>query len=454
MTRTLWFLIKLAVVVAAAVWLAEQPATFQIDWNGTIYERHVGILVLAAVVLMAVAALAYQVWRGTVRLPRLIGRSRRSRRRERGYRALTRGLVAVAAGDAETARRYAREADGLLDEPPLTLLLSAQAAQLNGEDASARRCFESMLERQETEFLGLRGLISQALRQDQPVRALELAERARALSPGTPWVLRTCFELQVRLGRWLDAEESLAQAVRGGAIPANDGRHAKATVLAERGREAEAAGETDRALELTHRAVGLVPTFVPAVAREARLTAAAGRDRSAVRLVEKTWARAPHRLLAETYRSILPEGESPADRVKRFERLYKLAPSHRESLIALAEAELEAQLWEPARGHLTEAEALAPSRRVYRLLAELEHGEKGDLAAARNWLIKAEAAPPDSAWVCRQCGTVAPDWAALCGHCEAFASLEWIAPDVAVHLPASPDRRSLEAPVTAHTAPA
>ena len=82
-----------------------------------------------------------------------------------GYRALTQGMVAVAAGDAEEAQKLARKADALLAEPPLTLLLSAQAAQLNGDEtARPQRYFTAMLDRAETEFLGLRGLIMQALK--------------------------------------------------------------------------------------------------------------------------------------------------------------------------------------------------------------------------------------------------------------------------------------------------
>jgi hypothetical protein len=43
-------------------------------------------------------------------------------------------MVAVAAGDAAEAGRQAKRADALLGDPPLTMLLSAQAAQLNGDD--------------------------------------------------------------------------------------------------------------------------------------------------------------------------------------------------------------------------------------------------------------------------------------------------------------------------------
>ena len=103
----------------------------------------------------------------------------------------------------------------------------------------------------------------------------------------------------------------------------------------------------------------------------------------------------------------------------------------------LGEAELEADLWAAARNHLTAAEALEPSRRVYRLLAELETREADDAAAARNWLAKADAAPSDTAWVCRSCGAAHAIWSAVCGNCFAFDTMVWTIPTVAVHLPAA-----------------
>ncbi len=452
MIRTIFYLILLAAVVAIAVWIADRPGTVEITWLGYIVETPVGIAILAVLAAMALAALLYRFWHAILGAPRAFARSRRNARRERGYRALTTGMVAVAAGDADTARRLARKADDLLGEPPLTMLLSAQAAQLDGDDGAAKRYFEAMLEQRDTEFLGLRGLINIALRNGQPVRALELAGRARRLKPRTPWVLRACFDLQVRLRRWAEAEESLSDAVRIGAIDANDGRHHKAALLLERSRACEAEGRPDRALELAHRAVGLIPEFVPAAAAEARLLAAAGRLKAAIRLIERPWALAPHRALAETYRAILPAEEEPAARVARFERLRRISPDHRESQLALAEIELEAGQWDAARGHLASVEAEQPSRRVYRLLAELEQGEHGDVAAARNWLIKGETAPPDPAWVCEACGAASPDWTALCGHCGAFNTLKWTTPTAAIHLPA-PDGGSA-ASATPATLPA
>ena len=440
MLSAIWFMIKVAIAIAAVIWLVDQPGVVTVPWQGQIIEMPFGVFAGAVLALMVLAAVAYRLYGTLARSPKLIDRWLGGSRQSRGYNTLSQGLVAVAAGDAETARKLARKADGLLKDPSLTMLLQAQAAQLNGDERAAGIFFEKMLDRGDTEFLGLRGLLMQALREDDLLRALALAERARALQPKTPWLLRMAFDLEVRLRRWPDALETLAAAVRIKAFDIPIARHFKAVILVEQSREREADGRMDEAMRLAHQATNLEPELVPAVVREARLLARTGRDRQAVRAVEKAWAKAPHPLLAEVAQDIAPANEAPLARAQRYERLFRQQPTHRESHIALAEAELAAELWGQARDHLLKAEADEPTRRVYRLLAELEIREKNDPEAARGWLVKSEAAPPDPVWACRSCGAVAPIWSAICPSCNAFDSMVWESPQVTTHLPAPDDR--------------
>ncbi len=174
MLRALWFSLKVAVLVAIAWFLAEkQPGQVSLECWGYRVDTSVGILLLAAGLVAVVVAILYRSWGGIRRAPGNIGRKLKANRQTRGYRALTQGMVAVAAGEAVEAQRWARKADELLDAPPLTMLLSAQAAQLGGDDQAAKRYFTAMLERFETRFLGLRVLITQALVHGDVPAALE-----------------------------------------------------------------------------------------------------------------------------------------------------------------------------------------------------------------------------------------------------------------------------------------
>ena len=183
MIQALWFMVVLAALALAGVWLADHPGSVTVLWQGYRLDSSVALLVSVVAVIAVVAALVYRFWIVLLGLPSAFGRRRTARRRRRGFEALTRGMVAVAAGDAEDARRQGKRAEGLLEDPPLTLLLSAQAAQLAGDEQAAERFFTAMLERPETEFLGLRGLLTQGIKRHDWDEALALARRAYRLRP-------------------------------------------------------------------------------------------------------------------------------------------------------------------------------------------------------------------------------------------------------------------------------
>ena len=63
MARALWFMVKVAIVVAIAVWLAERPGTVAIAWQGWVVETSVAMAVLITLAALAAAALLYRLWR-------------------------------------------------------------------------------------------------------------------------------------------------------------------------------------------------------------------------------------------------------------------------------------------------------------------------------------------------------------------------------------------------------
>ena len=413
-------------------------------WNITVFgekwriDTSLGILVLAAAVLGTIAAVVSRFWGAVRRAPGQFLSARGSNRRQRGYKALTQGMVAVAAGDVLEARRWARKADVLLDDPPLTMLLSAQAAQLGGEEAAARRYFESMLNHPDTAFLGVRGLLMQAIKTGDKVEALRLAEQAYKLRPTTGWVVDQLFELQVEGGLWGEANETVRAAIRQKAMRAPDARRRRAAVLLEHSRSAEAEGDEEAALRRAREAHDLDPSLIPATVTLARLYTARGRAGRGAKLIEEAWARQPNPELAAAYGAALEEADELA-RVKRFQRLFSFRPDHSESHVALAAAALEASLWGEARKHLGDAAGDSPTARICRMMAELEESEHGNTGAAREWLARATTAAADEAWVCKDCGAVAGAWSGLCGNCRAFDSLAWQAPPRAARIaPAKP----------------
>ena len=433
----------IAGVVAAAVFLADRPGRVDIVWQGWQVETSVGVLVAAAIISALVIWMLLSVLGLIISSPRRMLRSRQARRRRAGYRALAQGMVAVAAGEAQEAQRFARRADVLLADPPLTLLLSAQAAQLGGDEGAAKRFFTAMLERRETEFLGLRGLLNQALREGDRGAALRLAERAMALRPRTRWVALSRFDLETREGHWEAARETLAQLTRRQLVTRERARHYRGVILHELSLAALESGDRPRAIALAAEAQVLAADLAGPAAHHARLLLAERRTGRAAKAVERAWRTAPHLELTQVYRAI-HEGEPPLARIKSFERLAAQNPTARESHVTLAEAAIEAQLWGEARHHLEAAITTDPTARLYLLSARLEEAEHGDLGAMRKWLDRAVGAPPDPRYICTACGGESLEWRSLCPRCGAFDTLSWrtpawAAPAAALPVPAGPD---------------
>ncbi len=431
MIRAVLVFVALALAGAAAAWLADHPGVVTIFWRGYRVDTSFAALATAAALVALVTAVIVRLWASLVHALRLSRRARAEGRRRRGYRALTQGLVAVAAGDAEEARRQAHRANALLGEPPLTKLLSAQAAQLEGDSAAARAYFTDMLADRETAFLGLRGLITQALRDDDMDAAMAFAKKAYKLRPKTLWVARTLAELQVQANQWREAARTLSRATRHEALDADEGRRKQAAALFGQSLEAEVQGQPAEALALMRKAHKLAPGLAPATARLAKLMAATGQEGRAEKLLTRAWADRPHPDLAKAYGDLRP-GEEPLAWVRRLEKLAQRNPEHGESHVALARAALAADLWGEARRHLEATLSAgpngAPSRRAFRLMAEVEESEHGDHEAAREWLARASEAEPDAAWVCERCGVAALEWSPVCPHCDSFDSLVWGSP--------------------------
>ncbi len=455
MPRLILLLVLAAATAAAAGWFAAEPGSVILTFRGWRVETSAAVAALAAAA-MVIAGIAV-FWLGSFILgaPRRFRAWNRARRTERGLRALAAGMVAVAAGDAQGASRQAKRAENLLDAAPLTLLLSAQAAQLEGDDRAAENYFNHMLARPDTEFLGLRGLLLQAGREGDSAGALAYAKRAAELRPDSSWVQRALFELSVKSGLWGEAETALRRAVRRGAIERDIGARHRAAILLRQSADAERRGFAVEARNLARKARRAARDFVPAALRLAALESDGGRKRAARRVLERAWRSAPHPQLAAAYGGLLAgdggEAEGQADsaalaRAQGLERLVAMHPDHPESHLAVAEAALDARLWGEARSRLDKARACyegsrsqdgAPAR-LYRLWARCEEEGNGDTAAAAKYLSLAGEAAADDRWICQGCGHGFATWSAACPQCQSFDSLAWGRPEAIAVIAAGP----------------
>lgn len=423
------FIILFAFVILVAVgaaWLADHPGSIALAWAGWRIETSIPVLVLLLLLLMGASALVYRLWLWLIGSPGRIGSALRGNRKEKGYKALTEGMAAIAAGEAQVASRAAEQAEKLLNGPPMAQLLRAQAAQLAGDDKTAEKYFRAMLDTRETELVALRGLLIQAGRLGDHEQALALATRARNLRPGAGWAVRSLFDLQVSAEDWTAASQTVAGGQRAGVYARENAARKLAVLYTADALAKEAAGQRREALTHATDALKQDPAHVPAAVLEARLLAASGKERKANRHLTSAWQQTRHPAIAEAFLSLKP-GESPAARLARFETLHKSTPGDEESLLVLARLALEAddlmKANEAAQRAIEKAETI--DQRHCRLMVSLAERANDGAEKAREWLLRLADAPAAPHWQCDSCGETPAEWHPRCSRCNTFDSLRW-----------------------------
>jgi len=416
MRRVITFLVACVIVLAFAWFLAGLPGQITAQFGNTTVQAATPVAAMALLLLLVILAILYRVLAMLFGLPRRTGAWRSRRRRRVGDAAVTRALVALAAGDKADARREAGKARNLLGANAQTLLLVAEAGRLAGRDDEAANAFRELAERPDAAFLGYRGLLRQALAREDWQEAAALARKAEAAQPGAAWLRHERFRLAVHAGNWTEALE-LADA------------EAPKAALAVAAAEAEP--DASRALKLAQGAWQQDASLTPAALTYAGRLRRDGREKRAQAVIRQSWTAAPHPDLAEF--ALAPVSD-PLGRVKAARQLAEANPGHVESRLLLARTELNAGLVGEARHQAQAArDAGLNQRRLWLLLADIEEAEHGDTEAGRSAqreaLRHAASADPDPVWQCTVCHTPHRSWAAACRSCEAPGSLRWITPE-------------------------
>jgi len=430
------FLVFLLVVLGLGLlfaWIADNPGTIFLQWEWLASNlgrpgEEVGIPlttgIVVLIILVALVMFLTSLFKGIFGMPGIITRFFDNRRKERGYKALSRGLIAASSGDVDTARSLAKESGRLLKNDPLVSLLGTQTALLEGNREEATANFKTMLENEDTRMVALRGLFLEAERQRQPEAARHYAEEAARQAPSLPWAGSAKLRYQAGDADWDAAIQTLEANRSAGLIDRTKAKRHRAVLLTAKAVSVEQA-EPDRAKKLAKEAHKLAKDLVPAATAFARSAARLGDIRGASKILEAAWKQMPHPELAEAY-STVRAGDSVQDRLKRAKKLAGLKANHPEGSLAVAVAAIDANEWDEARSALEPVLTTRPTERACLLMADIEEGQHGDQGRMRDWLSRAVRAPADEAWTSD--GHVSEEWmpiSPVTGEIDAF---EWKVP--------------------------
>ncbi len=423
MLKVILFLLAGTIVILLAWLLAGIPGHVVASIGAFTVETSMPMAILMLVALFMVTIILMRILRGALAIPRSSAHWRRRRRLARGERTVTRVLVALAAGEQATARQEARRARKLLGNSPQTLLLAAEAGRLAGHEDEAEEAFRALAKQTDARFLGLSGLLRQAVdRRDWP-EALVIAKQAELAHPGTLWLRRQRAELALQTENWAEAIELMGP----------DPRRTTYYVAA-----AGAEPDPKRALAFAKLAWKQDPGFSPAAIAYASRLRATGYEKHAQSCIKDAWQRAPHPDLAAFALALEPDKLA---RVRAAKRLVASNVAHPESRILLAQVALDAGLTGEARHQIDAAQGEGVQhRRLCLLLAEIEEQERGNTEAGRtaqrDALRHAATAEPDPHWQCTRCHADHPVWHPKCDTCASVGTIQWSTGRRSLSLPA------------------
>ncbi|PHY19315.1 heme biosynthesis protein HemY [Caulobacter sp. BP25] len=411
MTRVAFALFLVAAVAVSVLALTGEPGRASLEWMGWRIE----MTAAAAALLTLFSALLFTVlWRGViwiVEAPHRAARARAEAKRKQAIEALTRGFLAVAAGDGSEARRLAQKSAELAEDAPgLVRVLAAQAAEAAGDRGAAASAYNAMLGFPEMRLAGLRGLMLAAQADGDKITALRHAETAYGLARTARWAWRALLEARLEVGDWAAALQLVQGALERKIVSPAVAERSRAALLAASAASLDEAPDPKaraQALDFATQSAKLRPDFAPGVIMAARLLADEGKAAKAGQLIETAWKAQPHPALWLAYRD-LKTNETPKARAQRLAALAAMRPEVRESLILRVEAALIGGDPIAARAAARLLDHETPTARFAGLMARVA-AANGQPDEARAWIARGVEAPRE------------PDWSDLDPEGRAFA---------------------------------
>jgi len=439
MLRLLGFFIVAAVLMFGAAWIFDNDNPLQIRWfDGQVYDWSLAWLIVAGLAFALAAVVVYELLRILLGYPARWWRKRQVNRQLEGLRTVTRGMMAVAAGDGTQAKELRREAEKLLGErEPAALLLAAQAAELDDNHEVAQLKYRQMLRQRPTALLGLRGLLHDALATGDMDQALELARRAYREYPYTEWVVQQLFDLLVHHQLWSEALRRVDDLKLNRVVDADEAQRLRGLLKFLMAQERAEKGEIEQAFKSAMDATRRQRAFAPAAAFASELANRLGKTRQARNVIEEAWARAPHPRLVEAYAALAPD-EPASARYGRFERLYNRNANHHLTQRIMIEAALAAGETGRARSLVRDVPGTNPTAGTLQTAIDALKTVEPDSPRIAEFEALLADAPADEAWVCQRTGQVVPRWQPF-GPTGEFDTLRWQSPPkVATFVAAGP----------------
>jgi HemY protein len=288
-----------------------------------------------------------------------------------------------------------------LPKENLVKLLQAQVANISGDKDSAQKLFEDLTKTEEGQFIGYRGLISQAIAANEPQKALEIADQLLKDNPKSTWLNNALIDLGFRNNDWDKLEKYLRKAEANKSLTKEKIAEKFAVFYYMKAKFAKTEGRGEDAIWLAERALKYNEKFIPAAIFLAEIFNGSEDYKKTKALVEKFWKQQTSLELGRLYNDALTVRGEKA-KYKQVKKLYEAAPDEVESSIIYAKALIADKQNDEARELIHKAQKIRETKLVCQTMAQID-----DRVA---WQNRAETALDDKFWYCKLTGARYPEW--------------------------------------------
>ncbi len=414
MIRKIFATAFLIALIAGAVWLADNQGNVSLIWLGYEIQTSVAVLLGAASIVFVILALGLYFLLTLAHFPLHWRDRHRLKRQQQGIDYAGKALLALASQQGDLAESFAKKAHGLLSEHSLTLLLQAQAAQLQQNTAATTRFYTEMTKRPETTALGMRGLITNARKTNDTNTTQKLITDFYYAHPENVWATENFVQEIVKQKNWDAAEQAITNTLTKKILPRAVAQQALQGVLLEKSRLLSGS----EALALLERAFNLDKKNIPTVIEFAHALLPTQEARART-LLYKTWKKNPHPALATAFQASV-EMLEPFAAYKHIK--YFTAPHVKNinSLLLLAAAEFSLGILGRATDFAEKSLKITPNRTAYTLLQKMAEQGNKPKNITEKYALEAQQAAPLHDWTCHACGNHPVTWHAVCDSCDGF----------------------------------
>lgn len=416
---------KLLLLAVTLFVLVRLPGRSVLNYDEYSIELSTGLLVGGSIIFFILFHKILMLWNWMRKLPSRFKKCRTQRRVNKSTEMVIEAFNMIAAGDSKQALVLLGKARQLNKDDVFNAIFTAQTTYNQEDDVQSEQRFRALLKKEETRFLGYRGLVLLRTRQEKLDEAHHFLQQALQERPDSPWVLGQLFNWNVEHSTFSGAQTILEQLRIGGYLTKLEMQRKKAVLLWVKAEHCLKENNFEEFYESVIDALRLAPELTDATVALVNYYGESNRESKAWKCLKTGYSFNPHPDLLGGLKELFKQKNS-LEIYQRGEELTSTHPNHRTTHWLMAKLAIEAKLWGQARFHLDALRKIKLSQTYFELMAELETQENPtNFDKIQNFYSQASHASRPPVWACQNCYTVLAKWDAFCPSCHSFDQIVW-----------------------------